>query len=67
MASSTRDAFLSLLDQLYGFFQGHEGGVVTMAMGVDPADDRSLALLQRVSYDVIVCTIFSDDVITCII
>ena len=44
------DAFLSLAQQLCGFFRGHEGIAVTMAMGVDPADDRSLALLQRVSY-----------------
>ena len=47
--SSSLEAFLSLVQQLSGFFQSPEAMAVTMAMGVDPADDRSLALLQRVS------------------
>lgn len=49
-SATSREAFLSLAQQLYSFFQGHEGMAITLAMGIDPADDRSLALLQRVSH-----------------
>lgn len=47
-SATAGEAFLSLAQQLQGFFQGYEGVAVTMAMGIDPADDRALALLQKV-------------------
>ena len=47
-STTAGEAFLSLTQQLHGFFQGYEGVAITMAMGIDPADDRALALLQKV-------------------
>jgi len=47
-ARTTKEAFLSLSEKLREFFQSEEGCVVTLAMGLDPADDRCLKLLARV-------------------
>ena len=49
-SSSCHEAYLSLVQQLSGFFQSHEGVAVTMVMGIDCGDDRSLKLIQQVSY-----------------
>ena len=46
-ANVTKTVYLSLVDILSQLFQG---GVVTLSMGVDPADDRCIQLLAKVSY-----------------
>ena len=43
----TKTVYLSLVEILSQLFQG---GVVTLSMGVDPADDRCIQLLAKVSY-----------------
>lgn len=48
-ALTAREAFLSLAEQLEGFFRGSVGVATTVAMGLDPADDRTAKLLSRVS------------------
>ena len=48
-ANTTRVIYLSLTESLSQFFQSQEGGVVTVSMGVDPADDRCIQLLAKVS------------------
>ncbi|CAI8013098.1 Protein broad-minded [Geodia barretti] len=45
--TSSLEALLSLSHNLSAFFLGKEGVAVTMAMGIDPADDRSLTVIQR--------------------
>ena len=46
-ANVTKTVYLSLVDILSQLFQR---GVVTLSMGVDPADDRCIQLLAKVSY-----------------
>ena len=46
-ANVTKTVYLSLVEILSQLFQG---GVVTLSMGVDPADDRCIQLLAKVSY-----------------
>ena len=42
--------YLGLVEQLIAYFQSEEGGAtVTVSMGIDPADDRNIKLLMRVS------------------
>ena len=42
--------YLSVVDQLVQYFLSQNGGAaVTVSMGIDPADDRSVKLLTRVS------------------
>ena len=48
-ANVTRIVYLSFIDNLVQFFQSQEGGVVTLSMGVDPADDRCIRILAKVS------------------
>ena len=48
-AFTTREVYLTLSEKLRELFQSEEGCVITLAMGVDPADDRCLKLLARVS------------------
>lgn len=41
--------YLALVEKLVAYFQSQEGGAtVTISMGIDPADDRSIKLLARV-------------------
>ncbi|CAI8013095.1 Protein broad-minded [Geodia barretti] len=47
--TSSLEALLSLSHNLSAFFLGKEGVAVTMAMGIDPADDRSLTVIQRMN------------------
>ena len=46
-ANVTKTVYLSLVEILSQLFQG---GVVTLSMGVDPADDRCIQLLAKVCY-----------------
>lgn len=46
-ANVTKTVYLSLVEILSQLFQG---GVVTLSMGVDPADDRCIQLLVKVCY-----------------
>ena len=46
-ANVTKTVYLGLVDVLSQLFQG---GVVTLSMGVDPADDRCIQLLAKVSH-----------------
>ena len=49
-AQTSLIVYLALVDKLMGHFQSQEGGAtVTVSMGIDPADDRSIKLLERVS------------------
>ena len=49
-AQTSLIVYLTLVDKLMGYFQSQEGGAtVTVSMGIDPADDRSIKLLERVS------------------
>ena len=49
-AQTSLIVYLTLVDNLMGYFQSQEGGAaVTVSMGIDPADDRSIKLLARVS------------------
>jgi hypothetical protein len=45
-ANVTKTVYLSLVELLSQLFQA---GVVTLSMGVDPADDRCIQLLAKVS------------------
>ena len=47
-ALTTREVYFTLSEKLRDLFQSEEGCVITLAMGVDPADDRCLKLLARV-------------------
>ena len=47
-ALTTREVYFTLSEKLRELFQSEEGCVITLAMGVDPADDRCLKLLARV-------------------
>ena len=56
-ALTTREAYLSLAEPLVASAQAAEGGVVsmgergvvTLAMGLDPADEHCIQMLKRVS------------------
>ena len=49
-AQTSLIVYLALLGTLITYFQSQEGGAtVTVSMGIDPADDRSIKLLERVS------------------
>ena len=56
-ALTTREAYLSLVEPLVASAQATEGGVVnmgekgvvTLAMGLEPADERCIQMLKRVS------------------
>ena len=47
-ALTTREVYFTLSEKLRDLFQSEEGCVITLTMGVDPADDRCLKLLARV-------------------
>ena len=47
-ALTTREVYFTLSEKLRELFQSEEGCVITLVMGVDPADDRCLKLLARV-------------------
>ena len=41
--------YLAVVEKLVTYFQSQDGGAtVTVSMGIDPADDRSIKLLARV-------------------
>ncbi len=50
MSQTSVIVYLGLVEKLMCYFQSQEGGAsVTVSMGIDPADDRSIKLLARVS------------------
>ena len=46
---TTREVYLNFVECLSTYFHSKEGCGVTLAMGLDPADDRWVKLLARVS------------------
>ncbi len=49
-AQTSLIVYLALVEKLVAYFQSQDGGAtVTVSMGIDPADDRSIKLLARVS------------------
>ena len=48
LSLTTREAYLSLVGELDVYFRREEASPVTLAMGLDPMDDRWQKLLMKV-------------------